>query len=357
MKQIKLLAALLALTIGLAGCGGSSKGGNSASSASQNMLDGDNMIASSTQNQEYEEPEDVTYMRFLAGEAGYSACVLYLGGSYEITTDVQQVLDSQTDLRQLWSFVYDIPEDHYVVSPDGGCDLYCIFSQDPEATLFVYEVSLTDDAEHPLKCGKQLYYSEDGQPILLLCNISDIAPNTEVELYPTADEELVFSPFLSGENGHVVEADGVCDFTIYPEGDDWETDTSPWSLEGNWLETARDTDEGYFETDPAEADRMCFLPVDGETEGDQLPFTASYITPYPELNIEEADLFYHEGTPEVPFQTNQEWYATFTGPHGDRYAVTLEDEDTLALKCYLEGGESYLSLVNTVYFARQEAMG
>ena len=357
MKQIKLLAALLALTIGLAGCGGSSKGGNSASSASQNMLDGDNMIASSTQNQEYEEPEDVTYMRFLVGEAGYSACVLYLGGSYEITTDVQQVLDSQTDLRQLWSFVYDIPEDHYVVSPDGGCDLYCIFSQDPEATLFVYEVSLTDDAEHPLKCGKQLYYSEDGQPILLLCNISDIAPNTEVELYPTADEELVFSPFLSGENGHVVEADGVCDFTIYPEGDDWETDTSPWSLEGNWLETARDTDEGYFETDPAEADRMCFLPVDGETEGDQLPFTASYITPYPELNIEEADLFYHEGTPEVPFPVNQEWYATFAGPHGDRYAVTLEDEDTLALKCYLEGGESYLSLVNTVYFARQEAMG
>ena len=358
MKNLKLLAALLALTIGLAGCGGSSKGGSSsASSASKNMLDGNGMIASGAQKQEYEEPEDVTYMRFLAGEAEYSACVLYLGGSYEVTTDVQKVLDSQTDLRELWSFVYDIPEDHCVVSPDGGCDLYCIFPQDPQATLFVYEVSLTDDAENPLKRGKQLYYSEDGQPILLLCNISDIAPNTEVELYPTADEELVFSPFLSGENGHVVEAEGVCDFTIYPEGDDWETDTSPWSLEGNWLETARDTDEGYFDTDPADADRMCFLPVDGETEGDQLPFTASYITPYPELNIEEADLFYHEGTPEVPFRSNQEWYATFTGENGSRYAVTLEDEDTLALKCYLEGQESYMSLVNTVYFARQEAMG
>lgn len=89
----------------------------------------------------------------------------------------------------------------------------------------------------------------------------------------------------------------------------------------------------------------------------QLPFTASYITPYPELNVEEADLFYQEGTPEVPFQTNQEWYATFTGEDGSRYAVTLEDEDTLALKFYLEGEMSYLSLVNTVYFARQEAMG
>ena len=98
-------------------------------------------------------------------------------------------------------------------------------------------------------------------------------------------------------------------------------------------------------------------PTDAETEGDQLPFTASYITPYPELNVEEADLFYQEGTPEVPFQTNQEWYATFTGEDGSRYAVTLEDEDTLALKVYLDGNESDLSLVNTVYFARQEAMG
>ena len=354
MKNLKLLAALLALAIGLAGCG---NGSSTPSSKPENMLDGDNMIAPNTKKQEYTEPEDVTYMRLLAGEDEYRACVLYLGGSYEVTTDVQQVLDSQTDLRELWGFVYDIPQDHWVVAPEGGCDLYCIFPQEAQATLFVYETSLTDDAENPLQRGKQLYYSEDGQPILLLCNPSDIVPNTEIELSGKSGSALIWNPGLSGENGHVVEAEGVCDFTIYPEGDDWETTTSPWSLEGNWLETARDTDEGYFETDPADADAMCFLPVDGETEGDQLPLTASYITPYPELNIEEADLFYHEGTPEVPFKTNQEWYATFAGPHGDRYAVTLEDEDTLALKCYLEGGESYLSLVNTVYFARQEAMG
>ena len=347
MKNLKLLAALLALTIGLAGCGGSSKGSSASSSKPEKMLDGDNMTASPSAKQEYTEPENVTYMRLLAGEDEYRACVLYLGGSYEVTTDVQKVLDSQTDLRDLWGFVYDIPQDHWVVAPDGGCDLYCIFPQEAQATLFVYETSLTDDAENPLQRGKQLYYSEDGQPILLLCNISDIVPNTEVELYPSTGEELVFSPFLSGENGHVVEAEGVCDFTIYPEGDDWETDTSPWSLEGNWLETGRDTDEGYFDTDPADADRMCFLPTDADTEGSQLPFTASYITPYPELNVEEADLFYQEGTPEVPFRSNQEWYATFTGPHGDRYAVTLEDEDTLALKFYLDGGESLWDLAKS----------
>ena len=88
----------------------------------------------------------------------------------------------------------------------AGATCTGIFPQEAQATLFVYETSLTDDAENPLQRGKQLYYSEDGQPILLLCNISDIVPNTEVELYPSTGEELVFSPFLSGENGHVVEA-------------------------------------------------------------------------------------------------------------------------------------------------------
>ena len=175
MKKLKLLAALLALTVGLAGCGAGtvSTPDSTPSSKPKKMLDGDNMIASSSAKQEYTEPEDVTYMRLLAGEDEYRACVLYLGGSYEITTDVQQVLDSQQGLRELWGFVYDIPEDHWVTSPEGGCDLYCIFPQEAQATLFVYETSLTDDAENPLQRGKQLYYSEDGQPILLLCNISD----------------------------------------------------------------------------------------------------------------------------------------------------------------------------------------
>ncbi len=59
MKNLKLLAALLALTIGLAGCGRSSKGGSSASSASQNKLDGDGMTASS----------DVVYSHLAEGGA------------------------------------------------------------------------------------------------------------------------------------------------------------------------------------------------------------------------------------------------------------------------------------------------
>ena len=134
MKNLKLLAALLALAIGLAGCG---NGSSTPSSKPENRLDGDNMIASNTQTQEYEEPEDVAYMRLLAGEDEYRACVLYLGGSYEITTDVQQVLDSLQE--QPWQFVADIPADHRVAAPGGGRELYCIFAVRRQDTLFVYE--------------------------------------------------------------------------------------------------------------------------------------------------------------------------------------------------------------------------
>lgn len=239
----------------------------------------------------------VAQLRQQAEQNGSLAVVLYLGSVPERTADVDAALDSLQE--QPWQFVTDIPADRWVTAPGGGRELYCLFAVSSRDTLFLYE---KQDPQYPHQTGRELYCGRDGQPILLLCNGSPEVPDITAVVYCT-------------------------------------------------------TDEGVFDTDPADADRMCFLPTDADTEGSQLPFTASYITPYPELNVEEADLFYQEGTPEVPFQTNQEWYATFTGEDGSRYAVTLEDEDTLALKFYLDGEESYMSLVSTVYFARQEAMG
>lgn len=352
MNKMKLFAALLALAVSLAGCNKAVDGDPIKKPKPESMLDGDNMIASS--KQEYQEPEDVAYIRMLSGESEDLVCVLYLGGSYEVSTDPRSVLRSQEYMP--WDFIYDIPEDHCVVAPGGGCDLYCIFTQNKNDTLFVYEQEMTDDLEEPLKRGEELYCGSDGQPILLLCNYSDIVPNTQVEVYCQTGRTLSWSPQLSGENGCMVQVEGVRDFSSYPQYVD-EEETGPLELEGNWLECFRDTDEGAFDTDPEDADRMCFIPLDVETEGNQIPLSVSLLTTYEELNVLDAELFYNEGTPEVPFDRNQQWYATFTDDTGTRYALTLEDEDTLALKVYLEGEMSYLSLVNTVYFARQEGMG
>ena len=211
MKNLKLLAALLALTIGLAGCGGSSKGGSSASSASQNKLDGDGMTASPSAKQEYTEPEDVTYMRLLAGEAGYRVCVLYLGGSYEITTDVQKVLDSLQE--QPWQFVTDIPADHRVTAPGGGRELYCLFAVCREDTLFVYE---KQDPQYPHQTGRELYCKQDGQPILLLCNGTPDTPDITAVVYCTTGRALDWSPRLSAGTGSPEPVEGVDVFSNHP---------------------------------------------------------------------------------------------------------------------------------------------
>ncbi len=158
------------------------------------------------------------------------------------------------------------------------------------------------------------------------------------------------------EPEQLVQVEGVGDYSIYPETPD-DGLLEPLDLEGNWLEIYRDTDEGVYDTDPEDADTLCFMPMEGGTEGSQIPLTVTMLTPFPQLNVVDAELFYNQGTPEVAFRSNQDWYAVFTAPDGSRYALTLEDPDTVALKIYLEGDMSYLSLVNTVYFARQQAMG
>ena len=208
MKNLKLLAALLALAIGLAGCG---NGSSTPSSKPENRLDGDNMIAPNTQKQEYEEPEDVTYMRLLAGEDEYRACVLYLGSVPERTTDVHAVLDSIPE--QPWQFVTDIPADRWVTAPGGGRELYCLFAVSSRDTLFLYE---KQDPQYPHQTGRELYCGRDGQPVLLLCNGSPDTPDITAVVYCTTGRALDWSPRLSVGTGSPEPVEGVDDFSQHP---------------------------------------------------------------------------------------------------------------------------------------------
>lgn len=69
--------------------------------------------------------------------------------------------------------------------------------------------------------GEELYHSENGAPILLRGNISDIMPNSLVVIRDSEDEVLEWNPFLSLENGRVQntasDSKVIWDFTHYPE--------------------------------------------------------------------------------------------------------------------------------------------
>ena len=195
---MKLFAALLALTLSLAGCG---------------PVDGDPIRsgAAASDSASRQDAVTVAQLRQQAEQNGSLAAVLYLGSVPERTADVDAALDSLQE--QPWQFVADIPADRWVAAPGGGRELYCIFAVRREDTLFVYE---KQDPAYPAQLGKELYGRQGGQPILLLCNGSRDAPDTMVTVYCSTGRSLDWNPQLSAETGRPVPVEGVDDFSQHP---------------------------------------------------------------------------------------------------------------------------------------------
>lgn len=156
---MKLFAALLALTLSLAGCG---------------PVDGDPIRsgASAPDSTHRQDTVTVAQLRQQAEQNGSLAAVLYLGSVPERTADVDAALDSLQE--QPWQFVADIPADHRAAAPGGGRELYCLFAVSSRDTLFLYE---KQDPQYPHQTGRELYCGRDGQPILLLCNGTPDTPD------------------------------------------------------------------------------------------------------------------------------------------------------------------------------------
>lgn len=194
---MKLFAALLALTLSLAGCG---------------PVDGDPIRsgASAPDSVPRQDAVTVAQLRQQAEQNGSLAVVLYLGSVPERTADVDAALDSLQE--QPWQFVMDIPADHRVAAPGGGRELYCIFAVRREDTLFVYE---KQDPTYPAQLGKELYGRQGGQPILLLCNGSREDTDTMVTVYCTTGRALDWSPRISAGTGSPEPVEGVDVFFNY----------------------------------------------------------------------------------------------------------------------------------------------
>ena len=194
---MKLFAALLALTLSLAGCG---------------PADGDPIRSGAAASDSASRPDAVTVaqLRQQAEQNGSLAAVLYLGSVPERTADVDAALEV---LKPQWTFLSDIPADHRVAAPGGGRELYCIFAVRRQDTLFVYE---KQDPQYPHQTGRELYCKQDGQPILLLCNGTPDAPDTTAVVYCTTGRALDWSPRLSAGTGSPEPVEGVDDFSQHP---------------------------------------------------------------------------------------------------------------------------------------------
>ena len=203
---MKLFAAALALTLGLAGCG--PVDGDPVRPAPGSAGQGSSTAASGADSAE---PEQLAAMRQQAEQNGSLAVVLYLGSVPERTDDVDAALDSLQE--QPWQFVTDIPADHRVTAPGGGRELYCIFAVRREDTLFVYE---KQDPAYPAQLGKELYGRQGGQPILLLCNGTPDVPDITAVVYCATGRTLDWSPQFSAGTGSPEPVEGVDVFSNHP---------------------------------------------------------------------------------------------------------------------------------------------
>ena len=194
---MKLFAALLALTLSLAGCG---------------PVDGDPIRSGAAASDSAPRPDAVTVaqLRQQAEQNGSLAAVLYLGSVPERTADVDAALEV---LKPQWTFLSDIPADRWVAAPGGGRELYCIFAVRRQDTLFVYE---KQDSQYPHQTGRELYCGRDGQPILLLCNGPPDTPDITAVVYCTTGRALDWSPRLSAGTGSPEPVEGIDDFSQHP---------------------------------------------------------------------------------------------------------------------------------------------
>lgn len=94
--------------------------------------------------------------------------------------------------RQTYFGGRELPVHHI---SDG--DFYLIIPRDPNATVRL----LRNDM---LTQTSSIFYEQpDGSPFVIGCNVSDIFPDVTVEITASDGEKVLFSPFISLEDGSV----------------------------------------------------------------------------------------------------------------------------------------------------------
>ncbi|MBR5502597.1 MAG: hypothetical protein IKV55_06155 [Oscillospiraceae bacterium] len=218
-KQIAALLLLCALL--LTGCGG--KGGsNNPGPKPQTPDAGETALAS---------------LRSELAAEGMALGVAYLGG-YFAGDELDELLEER-GLTDVFPFLEDMDEYSDTFVQGAGYELYLIVpaAENTEVsvkTLLLYE----DGVDYYFETGEELYWDTVGNPIVVLCNESDILPNIEVYLADDAGP-VYYSPQLSGMDGRLSEYYGVKDITPYDliaaAGPNGAPDQDPTAILGSWF--------------------------------------------------------------------------------------------------------------------------
>ena len=141
-------------------------------------------------------PNDADPIEAVEWDADSLVAVTYLGYA-ETLGDAQLNNNLKT-----WASQYDtlsrVTSASLVELP--GTEVYYLLPRHADATITIFDTSLNDEGE--LVVGQSIY--EGGpEPILLLCNVSDLFPNCTITV-TGGGQEITFSPFISLQDGSLM---------------------------------------------------------------------------------------------------------------------------------------------------------
>lgn len=172
-----------------------------------------------------EEADQETGLEGIRGqiaESGDVCAVAYLGffdGAYE---DLEDHFIA-TGLINEYSFLSEIEESHFIAQE--GYELYVVVPVEKESHLIVNE-HLMNEIDYSVGPGNELGRFQDGKPVLLCGNISEIVPNLYFEMENPDGSFIAYTPSLSLRDGSLYALNGICDITPYEllgiEKEEWE---------------------------------------------------------------------------------------------------------------------------------------
>lgn len=235
LKKFTALIAVLAMMLAFTACGG---GGDNPPPEKPDSPQPPQATVNPDNGGEAFDGNDFVMLRQAMIDTTDMAAVAYLGWfeDYYDYYDFSQIEEyiADTLITEDYPFIAHIDEEHFV--PHIGGQLFCIVPADENATITIYD-HIFDEVTYESVIGDILYYSEDGKPIIVMGNESEIIPNIFVEIIDSEGNMLEYIPCLSGMDGSLevpYEVPTVWDFTPYEK--------LGYVTEGNY---------GYNEFDPA----------------------------------------------------------------------------------------------------------
>ena len=150
-------------------------------------------------------------------ESGCQVGIAFIGfvGSEASEEDMRAYIES-SQYPEKYAFLTSAP-----IVDAGGTELYAVVTK-ADCGVSVYPAMPTESGLYDIQTDTVLYQGSGADCFLLRCNMSDVFSNVAVSFSSPHGHFYQF-PMLSGMDGRLCAADGVYDFSFYPD-DSGETD-------------------------------------------------------------------------------------------------------------------------------------